>query len=355
MAGEQGRLVLRNGAVYRGISFGAQRSIAGEVVFNTGMVGYPESFTDPSYRGQILVCTYPLIGNYGVPPLTGSPLPVHVESDRIQISGLVIGDYSAEYSHWQATRSLAAWLQEQGVPAIHGVDTRALTQDLRAQGSLLGKLLVAGDTEYFDPNHTNVVAQVSCTQPITYRGGQKKIVVVDTGVKHHIIRSLLARGVTVIRVPWDYDFVSHIPDFDGVVLANGPGDPKQCTATIQNIRKAMRTELPIFGVCLGNQLLALAAGADTYKLKFGHRGQNQPCTIVGTDRCFITSQNHGFAVNEKRLKSGWEPWFRNANDGTNEGIRHKRKPWMSVQFHPEATPGPEDTGFLFDEFIKLLR
>lgn len=357
MVGGTAKLVLRNGSAYRGISFGASRSIAGEVVFNTGMVGYPESLTDPSYKGQILVLTYPLVGNYGVPSMVlDGELPQHFESEKIQISGLVIADYSFAYSHWQAVQSLAEWLIAQNIPAMYGVDTRAITKELRIHGAMLGKLLMnSGDAAYFDPNRTNVVAQVSCQQPRTYKAGAKTLVLVDTGVKLNIIRSLLARNITVIRVPWDYDFVSRIPDFDGVLLTNGPGDPKACTATIQNIKKAMAQELPIFGVCLGNQLLALATGADTYKLKFGHRGQNQPCSIVGTDSCFLTSQNHGFAVNEKRLQRGWEPWFRNANDGTNEGIRHKKKPFMATQFHVEHSPGPMDTEFILDDFIKLLK
>src|SRR3989344_6800096 len=212
VAGDSARLMLRNGVSFRGTSIGAPRSISGEVVFNTGMVGYPESLTDPSYRGQILVLTYPLVGNYGVPK--GD---LHFESDRIQISGLVMADYSAEYSHWQASQSLAAWLRSQNIPAITGVDTRTLTQELRMHGTMLGKLLITNEVEYFDPNHMNVVAQVSCTQPVTYRAGSKKVVIVDTGVKQNIIRSLLARNLNVIRVPWDYDFVTNVPDFDGAL------------------------------------------------------------------------------------------------------------------------------------------
>ena len=348
------KLLLADGSVFTGAAFGAPASIAGEVVFNTGMVGYPECFTDPSYRGQILVLTYPLIGNYGVP---GSPeqmgLDSAFESTRIQISGLIVSEYSTEFSHWNARNSLDSWLKANGVPAIAGVDTRQLTQKLRTHGCMLGKLIHEDEiAEFHDPNRENLVAQVSVTKPVNYGSGKKRVVVIDCGCKNNIIRSLVARGVAVTVVPWDWPVEKE--KYDGVLISNGPGDPKMCDATIATVRKLFAQDLPVFGVCLGSQILGLAAGANTFKLKYGHRSQNQPCVLVGSKRCFITSQNHGYAVDEDSLPSDWEPWFFNANDGTNEGVRHRSKPFSGVQFHPEASPGPVDTGFLFDEFVEKL-
>ena len=348
------QLHLEDGSVFHGFSFGEQIPTAGEVVFNTGMVGYPESLTDPSYKGQILVFTYPLIGNYGVPSNdANNNISRFFESDRIQVQGLVVSEYSFEYSHWNSAKSLADWLQSERIPAVYGVDTRMLTKRIREEGTMLGKILFFTDElDFYDPNKTNLVAQVSTEKTIEYGEGPKRVVLVDCGCKNNIIRSLVSRGICVLRVPWDYDFTGD--RFDGVLISNGPGDPKMCRETVENIRTVLNRGVPTFGICMGNQILALAAGADTYKLKFGHRSQNQPCVEVGTKRCYITSQNHGFAVDGRTLPDGWEPWFTNANDGTNEGIRHRTKPFMSVQFHPEATPGPVDTGFLFDEFIRML-
>ncbi|MBI3034210.1 glutamine-hydrolyzing carbamoyl-phosphate synthase small subunit [Candidatus Woesearchaeota archaeon] len=352
-----GYIELEDKTRFNGVSFGAGTSVSGEVVFNTGMVGYPESLTDPSYKGQILVLTYPLIGNYGVPAdeRDSFGLSRHFESDKIQASGLIIADYSPDYSHWKAAKSLSEWLKEHNIPAIHGVDTRALTKKLREKGVMLGKLTVSNkDAPIDDPNKRNLVAEVSVKKKIVYNEkGSRKILLVDCGVKNSIIRNLAERNCTVIRVPWDYDFTRET--FDGMVISNGPGDPKMCRETIRNVASAMKLEMPIFGICLGNQILALAAGGDTYKLKYGHRGQNQPCSNIQTKRCYITSQNHGFAVNMKKMPSGWEESFINANDGTNEGLRHRNKPFFSVQFHPEATPGPVDAGFLFDEFLGMMK
>ena len=353
----EAKLVLSDGTVFSGYSFGSEKSVAGEVVFNTGMVGYPESFTDPSYKGQILALTYPMIGNYGVPKKESeNNVDMNFESGRIQISGLVVSEYSKNDHHWNSSQTLREWLVENNVPAVFGIDTRELTKKLREKGVMLGKIIVGNkNLEFFDPNRENLVAGAGTDRPVVYGKGVKKVLAIDCGMKNNIIRCFLRRGVKVIRVPWDYDFFANKVDFDGLFISNGPGDPKMCQATIANIKGALEQKIPTFGICLGNQLLGLAAGADTYKLKFGHRSQNQPCQMVGTKRCFITSQNHGFAVNEKTLPNGWEPWFRNANDATNEGIRHKSKPFMSVQFHPEACPGPTDTEFLFDEFLAMLK
>ncbi len=349
-------LILDDGTVFRGKSFGYEKPIAGEVVFNTAMTGYPESLTDPSYEGQILVFTYPLIGNYGVPARdTVQNLSAYYESEKIQVEAVVISDYSFEYSHWNADKSLAQWLQEEHIAGICDIDTRALTKHLRERGSMKGKIVIDGgeDIAWVDPNLYNLVARVSCKDVIEYGNSGKRVVLVDCGVKHNILRCLLRRGVTVIRVPWDYDFTNL--SYDGLFISNGPGDPTLCDATVEHIRKTMQdTHKPIFGICMGNQLLSRAGGAQIYKLKYGHRSHNQPVRQVGTNRCFITSQNHGFAVDSTTLNDDWGPLFVNMNDNTNEGIRHKTKPYFSAQFHPEASSGPTDTEFLFDEFIKLL-
>lgn len=348
-------LVLEDGTTFEGRSFGYEASTAGEVVFNTAMTGYPESLTDPSYEGQILVTTYPILGNYGVPPRRSrNDVSEFLEGDRIHCKAIVAQDYSFNHSHWQAERSLADWLKEEKIPGIYGIDTRALTKHLRERGSMLGKIIIEGceDPGFYDPNKENLVAKVSCKNVEEHGEGDKTVVLVDCGVKHNIIRCLTRRGVKVIRVPWDYDF--NTIDYDGLFISNGPGDPDLVGTTVENIRKAIEKGKPICGICMGNQLLSKAAGAKTYKLKYGHRSHNQPVRKVGTNQCFVTSQNHGFAVDQDTLPSDWEPLFINMNDGTNEGIRHKSKPFFSAQFHPEASSGPKDTEFLFDEFIKLL-
>ncbi len=348
------KLELEDGSVFHGFSFGAAKSAAGEVVFNTSMVGYPESLTDPSYYGQILVLTYPLIGNYGVPESKIiDKLEQHFESERVQILGLIVSEYSSEYSHWNACMSLGDWLSVHGVPALYGIDTRMLTKRLRDEGTMLGRVVFfTEELKFYDPNKINLVAKVSTSQPVEYGDGGKTVILMDCGCKNNIIRSLLNLKLRVKRVPWNYDFSRE--EFEGVIISNGPGDPKMCRETVEIVRKVLDRGVPTFGICMGNQILALAAGANTYKLKFGHRSQNQPCIELGTKRCYITSQNHGFAVDGRTLPNGWEPWFVNANDGTNEGIRHKSKPFMSVQFHPEATPGPVDTAILFNDFHRML-
>jgi len=319
------------------------------------MVGYPESLTDPSYRGQILVLTYPLIGNYGVPGNEKEDsLLRHFESDKIQIRGLIITDYSSDYSHWNAKKSLSDWMKENDVPGIYGVDTRKLTKKLRKKGTQLGKILYDGEKiQFSDPNKRNLVAEVSIKKPVIYKKGKKKVILIDCGTKNNIIRAFLRRNFTVVRVPWDYNFLNE--KADGIIISNGPGDPKNCRETIENVRKAISKSTPILGICLGSQILALAAGASTYKLKFGHRGHNQPCVEVGTNRCYITSQNHGYAVDADTLPEDWREWFYNNNDETNEGIKHFSKPFYGTQFHPEASPGPDDTEFLFDLFVRSMK
>jgi carbamoyl-phosphate synthase small subunit len=348
------KLTLEDGTVYHGRSFGALVPVAGEVVFNTAMTGYPESLTDPSYKGQILCLTYPLVGNYGAPcKKEENYLYSFYESSSIHISGLIVSDYSFEYSHWNASESLDEWLRRNKVPGVFGIDTRALTKRIREKGTMLGKIEPEGsETGFYDPNKVNLVAQVSTHEIKKYGSGKYKIMLVDCGVKYNIIRNLLKRDTTIIRVPWDHDFNGE--DFDGLFLTNGPGDPKICKKTIENIKKSLSGNRPIFGICLGNQLMALASGADTYKLKYGHRSHNQPVIKVGTNKAYITSQNHGFAVDNRTLDSEWEPLFININDNTNEGMRHKTKPFFSTQFHPEASGGPTDTDYLFDEFIENI-
>lgn len=348
-------LVLEDGTVFKGKSFGYETPIAGEVVFSTGMVGYTESLSDPSYLGQLLTLTYPLIGNYGIPnDSTTDRLSTFYESEKIQASGLIVSDFSFEYSHWNAAKSLSDWLKENKVPAVYGIDTRELTKLVRERGTMLGKLVFPDkeDISLVNPDDENQVAKASCKEVITYGNGKNRVVLVDCGVKNNIIRCLLKRDTTVIRVPWNYDY--NLMEYDALFISNGPGDPSYCTPTIQNIRKAMEMDKPIFGICMGNQLLSMAGGAKTYKLKYGHRSCNQPVRLIGTERAFVTSQNHGFAVDNTTLDTDWTPLFENMNDQTNEGIRHKSKPWFSCQFHPEAAAGPTDTEFMFDVFIRVV-
>lgn len=349
-------LILADGTRYQGYSFGTESNVSGEVVFNTGMVGYPETMTDPSYFGQILVCTYPLIGNYGVPNNDReNNLLKYFESEKIHIRALIVSDYSDRYSHWNAKKSLPEWMKEHSIPGLCGIDTRALTKKLREKGTMPGKIIIGElpDISFEDPNQVDVVSGVTIPSPVRYNKPGKRIVLVDCGVKNSIIQAFLRRNISVVRVPYNYDFL--LEDVEGIVLSNGPGDPKMCSETIRNVQRAMKENIPILGICLGCQILALAAGADTYKLKYGHRGQNQPCDESGTKRCYITSQNHGYAVDAAKLPEDWREWFRNDNDGTNEGIIHISKPFFGAQFHPEASPGPDDTEFIFDMFVRALK
>ena len=348
------KLILSDGSQYDAFSFGYEKSVSGEMVFYTAMTGYPESLSDPSYKGQILIPTYPMIGNYGVPgDRKENGLSSFFESDRIQCTGLVISDYSQKYSHWDSERSLGTWLKTWKVPGLYGIDTRALTKKLREKGAMLGKTVFNGvDPGFYDPDQDNLVEQVSCKEVQVFGSGRFKVLMVDCGMKNNIIRCLLKHDVSVTLVPWDYDFRG--AEYDGLFISNGPGNPALLLPVIEHLKYALQEDRPIMGICLGHQLMALAAGAQTYKLKYGHRGHNQPVIIPGTQKCFITSQNHGFAVEPTTLPSDWEAMFVNLNDGTNEGIRHKTKPFFSTQFHPEASSGPVDTESLFAEFVSNM-
>lgn len=356
------KLVLEDGTTMTGRCFGAPRAVSGEVVFNTGMTGYVETLTDPSYRGQILTITYPLVGSYGVPaPRRAGSVDGPYEADRIQVQGLVVQNYIERYSHHAAVRSLGAWLASEGIPAITGIDTRTLTRRLREAGTMKGWLFpaemdlerVKRSAEAVDMRE-EVFRAVSPREPVTYEGGPLKVLLIDAGAKDNIVRSLLRRGVTVIRAPYHAPIAELAESADGVLIGNGPGDPKDLGQLVAAVRGLLGTYTkPIFGICLGNQILALAAGGDTFKLPYGHRGVNQPVQDLLSRRCYVTSQNHGYAVKHESLPAEWEPWFVNINDGTNEGIRSRLRPFFSVQFHPEATPGPEDAGYLFDDFLRL--
>lgn len=357
-------LVLEDGTVVAGVGFGATAKVSGEVVFNTGMVGYPEAVTDPSYKGQILIQTYPLIGNYGV-------YTEHFESDGPKIEGYVVHELCRQPSHWASELTLDEWLERNGVPGIEAVDTRMLTKKIRVHGTMLGILWVyeegdAPDLEELrleakqipDPNRRDLVSEVTTTRVRRFDvGGGSDVVLVDCGVKMSIVRELTKRGLNVVMVPHKTsarEILRMNPA--GVVLSNGPGDPKMCKDTIKAARELIEERVPVMGVCLGNQILALALGGDTQKMKFGHRGQNHPCIDVETGRCFITSQNHGFVVEGDSAKeAGLRITLINANDKTVEGIAHKTQPIFGIQFHPEASPGPNDTNFLFDRFLRLLK
>lgn len=362
------KLILKNGPTFEGNLYGAETISSGEVVFTTGMVGYPESLTDPSFKDQILVITFPLVGNYGIPKNTKDEfgLEKFFESEKVHLKAVVVSEYSENFSHWNAQTSLSDFLKKWNIPLLSGIDTRALTQYLRDNGSQLGKIIPNISQEsfpFYDPNKKNLVSEVGVKKPKIYENGPKTIIMIDCGVKNNTIRNFLKRNLTVIRVPWDYDFFEQPIinkktgkpyKINGLFISNGPGDPAMLEPTINIIKKALDQKLPTFGICLGNQLIALAAGAKTYKMKFGNRGQNQPCLNLENNKCYITSQNHGFSIDPKTLPKNWNILFQNLNDKTIEGIRHKNLPFFSVQFHPEACPGPTDTEYLFDEFVKLL-
>jgi len=349
------KLILKDGTEFIGASLGAEKSISGEVVFATGMVGYPEALTDLSFKGQILILTYPIIGNYGVPKKE------FWESKKIQVSGLIVCNYIDTPSHHAMEMTLSEWFKKEGIPLLEIKDTRALTQKLRDEGVGLGKIIFNGKNVPFeDPNLRNLVSEVSTKEILSFAptkvgvstkvGREKTVVLIDCGVKMNIIRSIVARGVRVVVVPWNTDLMKLEFTFDAVVISNGPGDPKKVKSTINNVKKIVNQKIPILGICLGNQILTLALGGTTQKMKFGHRSQNQPVVERGTNKCYLTTQNHGFAV--KKIPKGFKEWFYNVNDNTNEGIIHESLPFMSVQFHPESSPGPLDTDWIFDFFLE---
>ena len=345
------KLILKDGTEYEGKSFGASKSVSGEVVFATGMVGYPEALTDPSFKGQILVMTYPLLGNYGVPKKESW------ESKKIQVSGLVVCNYINTPSHHSSLQTLASWLKSEEVPLLEIKDTRGLTQKLRSEGVIQGIMTTGHNSVAFeDPNLKNLVDLVSTKRILEFSPDNKKInktvIVIDCGLKQNIIRRLLLRNLKVVVVPWDTDVTKLNFPFSAVVISNGPGDPMKAGKTINNVKKIIARKIPILGICLGNQILGLAMDGTTYKLKFGHRSQNQPVVERDTNKCYLTTQNHGFAL--KKIPSDFKEWFYNANDNTNEGIIHNSLPFMSVQFHPESSPGPLDTDWIFDYFLSRL-
>jgi len=352
---------VQGGPVHHGTSFGARQTISGEAVFTTSLVGYPESMTDPSYRGQILVFTQPLIGNYGVPSdvRDDAGLLKYFESPHIQAAGIVVADHAEKYSHWTAIESLGDWCVREGVPAISGVDTRSIVTYLREQGSSLARITIGEeydadqDEAFVDPEQINLVAKVSTKQPFHVSStGDLHVAVIDCGVKENILRSLVARGASVTVFPWDYPIHKVAHHFDGVFISNGPGDPTHCSPTVHHLRKLMESYPgPVMGICLGHQLLALAAGAKTVKLKYGNRAHNIPALDLTTGRCHITSQNHGYAVDVKTVPADFQEYFVNLNDGSNEGMIHRTRPIMSTQFHPEAKGGPLDSAFLFDAYM----
>ncbi|MEM2015800.1 MAG: glutamine-hydrolyzing carbamoyl-phosphate synthase small subunit [Candidatus Methanomethylicia archaeon] len=363
-------LVLEDGSIFYGRGFGFPKTVVGEVVFTTGMVGYPESITDPSYRSQILCFTYPLIGNYGVPRFDLKDswgIPINFESDKPHVLGVIVHELCERPSHWSCGMSLHEWLFNEGIPGIYGIDTRMLTKKLRSKGVMLGVLQASeGDIDVESlfsliekaPRYDmlDLVGEVTIEKPVVYENNGPTVVVIDCGVKYGIIRSLLYRGLRVVRVPRDYG-VDKILSFDpkGVVISNGPGNPEVNVETIKCIHGLIEIGIPILGICLGNQMIGLALGASTFKLKYGHRGQNKPCINLDFNRCYVTSQNHGFAIREDSLNgSGLIVWWLNADDKTIEGLKHSKKPLISVQFHPEASPGPYDTSFVFDMFIELM-
>jgi len=357
-----GYLLLEDGSEYQGTFVGRPATVAGEVVFTTAMAGYPESLTDPSFAGQLLVSTYPLIGNYGVPrttPAGGRPSPP-MQSDRVQVQALIVQSLSQFYSHHRAVESLSSWLTRHDVPILTGVDTRALTMQLRERGTMAGWLAPATvpvdeakRTARFVDLHAQVFLDVAPKQTVIHAGGANRVLLIDVGVKEGIVECLLRRESTVIRAPWHADLIQLAKTADGIVIGNGPGDPAdlgELTAVIKMLLGSFNG--PIFGVCLGHQLLGRALGLPTFKLPYGHRGVNQPVRNVDTGACFVTSQNHGFAVDDTNLPPDCVKWFTNLNDGTSEGLRLVSKPVCSVQFHPEGMPGPRDAEYLFDEFVR---
>lgn len=341
-------LHLENGKELYGFSFGNDQAVSGEVVFSTAMVGYPESLTDPANFDKIVVFTVPMVGNYGVSP--------EYQSEKIYAKAVVVSDYSAHYSHWSADKSLGEWLKEQKIPALFGVDTRELSRVIRDNGPLRGAITPEGFAKplFGEEKVKNLVKEVSCSEVIHYGSGDKRVVVVDCGVKQSTIKELLKRAVEVVRVPWNYNF--NEIECDGILISSGPGDPNEVVETVENLRVALNRERAkaLFGIGLGGELIAIATGAKCYKLNFGHRGDNQPVRLVGSDSCYITSQNHGYAIDSNSLNKEWTPLFMNMNDNSLEGIKHLSKPFFTAEFIPLSSGGPTETSFLFDNFVDLL-
>ena len=372
---KQAKLVLEDGSEFLGWAFGKNKSVAGEVVFNTGMSGLIQTLTDPGCKGQIFVSTWPIAGNIGVPVnKNGAPffdeqgIPVILESEKIFVSGLIVSDLCEEPSHYSMKLSLSAWLEKGNIPGIYGIDTRALAIRLRKNGTMRGKILVEKKSEQESSNKFSDISinkinlsnhngvsynEIKTYVPAAAKKTGIKIALIDCGVKANVIRCFLNRGIEVNRIPCNLDI--NINDYDGLVISNGPGDPKEYKKLIEVIRGALSNKKPVLGIGLGNLIMALAAGADTFKLPFGHRGQNQPSTEEGTNRCYVTTQNHGYAVRAETLPQGWKQWFTNANDGTIEGILHENKPFSAVQFYPDGCPGSRDTEFVFDRFIEQIK
>ncbi|KAF2015470.1 glycoside hydrolase family 3 protein [Aaosphaeria arxii CBS 175.79] len=363
---ERATFTIKNGPIFSGKSFGAKANISGEAVFTTSLVGYPESMTDPSYRGQILVFTQPLIGNYGVPSSARDEhgLLRYFESPYIQCAGIVVQDYAMKHSHWTAVESLSEWCAREGVPAISGVDTREVVTYLREQGSSLARISIGEeydadeDEAFIDPEAINLVRRVSTKAPfhVSSSLGDMHVALIDCGVKENILRSLVSRGASVTCFPFDYPIHKVAHHFDGVFISNGPGDPTHCTETVYNLRKLMEdSQIPIMGICMGHQLIALAAGAKTLKMKYGNRAHNIPALDLTTGKCHITSQNHGYAIDPATLPSGWREYFTNLNDQSNEGLIHATRPIFTSQFHPEAKGGPLDSAYLFDKYAESVQ
>jgi carbamoyl-phosphate synthase small subunit len=363
-------LLLEDGTIFLGKGFGAEATVVGELVFNTGMVGYPESMTDPSYAGQVLCFTYPLIGNYGVPSGEEKDvfgLPRHFESGGIKVTGLVVQEYCQRPSHWASVQTLSSWMSDQGVPGIEGIDTRAVVSTIRERGVMMCALAngpeVANRRELkrllekaMRYDSVDFVKRVSVMKTETYGVSEQKVVLIDCGAKESIIRNMLGRGYAIVRMPFDSsyaDVMRHDPE--GVIVSNGPGDPRLCVETVKTTARLVDSEVPVLGICLGEQVLGMSQGAETYKLKYGHRGQNKPVVDLVSGRGYVTSQNHGYAVDPKTLaKTELKPWFINADDQSVEGLIHGSKPCVAVQFHPEAAPGPYDTEFVFDRFTEMI-
>ena len=369
-ANKFGKLILNDGTVFEGMGFGYPGVSIGELVFNTGMVGYTETLTDPSYSGQILTMTYPLVGNYGVPDpalVDKDGISKHMESSKIQARGLVVHELSLVASHWNLHMTLDQWLYKEQIPGISGIDTRDLTKRLRTGGVMMAALAVSDseiDTDKVKKdlanaphyNHEMFMNTVSTKHEQVFGSGAESVIVIDAGTKNAILRNVRDLGCKVIKLPWNASFekvMSYGPS--GVIISNGPGDPQKCPETIDTAKKLIENNIPTLGICLGAQIIGIAGNAQTYKLKYGHRGQNKPCVNIEDNQVYVTSQNHGYGITPESLDSSeFNLWFTNADDNTVEGIKHKTQNCIAVQFHPEASPGPYDCKFVFETLKKMM-